>query len=51
MKEACRQTVELVAEKAEVVEHEVAESIHGGPGYTYFTVDKQSILNTINQIE
>ena len=50
MKEACRQTVELVAEKAEVVEHEVAESIHGGPGYTYFTVDKQSILNTINQV-
>lgn len=51
MREACRQILELAAENAEVDEHEVAESIHGGPGYTYYEVDKQSILNTINQIE
>ena len=52
MKEACKQTLELAAENAEIGEvHEVSESIHGGAGYTYCEINKQSILNTINQIE
>ena len=51
MKEACRQALDLAAENAECEEVEVAESIHGGDGYTYTRVDKDSILNTINQIE
>ena len=38
MKEACRQTLELAAENAEVHEE-------------LFIVDKQSIINTINQVE
>lgn len=38
MKEACRQVLELAAENAEVHEE-------------LFIVDKQSILNTINQVE
>lgn len=51
MKEACKQTLELAADNAEVIQHEVAESIHGGPGYTYYNIDKQSILNTIEQVK
>lgn len=51
MQEACNQTVDLCAENAEVGElHEVAESISGGPGYTYYEINKQSILDTKKQI-
>lgn len=38
MREACRQTLELAAENAEIHEE-------------LFIVDKQSIINTINQVE
>ena len=46
MKEACRQTLELAAENAEV---EIEERMGQKTGLVW--VDKQSILNTINQIE
>ena len=48
MKEACKQTLELAAENAKT------KDIDGGwqgCETTYTIVDKQSILNTINQIE
>lgn len=54
MKEACGQTLELASENAEIdwsTEHEVAESICGGAGYTIYQIDKQSILDVINLIE
>jgi hypothetical protein len=51
MKEACKQALKLAAENAITEEIEVAESISGGDGYTYFKVDTESITNTINQIE
>ena len=43
MKEACRQTLELAAENAEA---------HGSScGFGSYWVDKQSILDTIKQVE
>jgi hypothetical protein len=44
MKEACNQVLDLAAENAYTKEMEVAESIHGGPSYTYEIVDADSIL-------
>lgn len=43
MKEACRQTLELAAEKAKLYFTDLEQ--------TEVDIDKQSILNTINQIE
>lgn len=43
MKEACRQILELVAENAEVTINSIED--------LKLIVDKQSILDTINQIE
>lgn len=57
MKEACRQIVELVAENADLNycenEWEVPEGTinTGDSQYGYHYIDKQSILNTIKQIE
>lgn len=48
-----KQLLELAAENAEIdwnSEHEVSESISGG-GYTHYKIDKQSIIDTIKQIE
>jgi hypothetical protein len=44
MKEACNQVLDLAAENAYTKEMEVAESIHGGPSYTYEIVDADSII-------
>jgi len=44
MKEACRQTLELATENA-TYNRSVLENLN------YVQIDKQSILNTINQIE
>jgi hypothetical protein len=54
MKEACRQTLELAAENADLnycdVEWELPEKYvyTGDPEYGYHYINKQSILNTIN---
>ena len=48
MKEACRQTLELAAENADTEKEILHES---GVLKSVGVVDKQSILNTINQIE
>lgn len=63
MKEACRQTLELVAEEAQLVGDPV-HNVRLQKDYTigimqindysddyYYRVDTESILNTINQIE
>ncbi len=47
MKEACRQTLELAAENARIMNHIPNEE----DDREYKEVSKQSILNTINQIE
>ena len=44
MKEACRQTLELAAENATTLKD-------NDPNMNFYTIDKQSILNTINQVE
>ena len=57
MKEACRQTLELAAENADLNycenEWEVPEGTvtTGDSQYGYHYIDKQSILNTIKQIK
>ena len=48
MKEACRQTLELAAENADTEKEMLPEC---GVLKSVGVVDKQSILNTINQIE
>ena len=40
----CGKLLDLAAENAYTKEIEVAESIHGGPSYTYEIVDADSIL-------
>lgn len=49
MKEACRQVLELAAENAETINKEINRSPE--PSILVQVIDKQSILNTINQIE
>lgn len=44
MKEACRQVLELAAENADVI-------VYSQGALGQCNVDKQSILNTINQVE
>lgn len=44
-KEACRQVLELAAENAKVIKNEHTSQILSN------LIDKQSILNTINQVE
>jgi hypothetical protein len=51
MKEACNQVLDLAAENAYTKEMEVAESIHGGPSYTYEIVDADSILQIKDRIK
>lgn len=58
MKEACKQTLELAAENAEVdiIDHEEVDKskLPGTDNFAtlpIYGVDEQSILNTINQIE
>ena len=61
MKEACKQILELAAENAELEERDYRHSPTKISNYgqevcsewegIYYGVDKQSILNTINQIE
>lgn len=48
MKEACRQTLELAAENAATID---VGTITDEGWMAYDIVDKQSILDTINQIE
>ena len=45
IKEACRQVLELAAENAKVIKNEHTSQILSN------LIDKQSILNTINQVE
>lgn len=47
MKKACKQVLELAAEKAEINSTETSDDSSG----FIFEVDKQSILNTINQVK
>lgn len=61
MKEACRQTLELAAENAELEERDYRKNPTKISNYgeevcseyegIYYGVDKQSILSTINQVE
>lgn len=52
MKEAIRQALELAAENAKTHSTEEYVSAIGGGEWEWFTsIDKQSILNTINQIK
>ena len=53
MKEACRQTLELAAENADVKAISEMISISNGADFNIqkMVVNKQSILNTIKQIE
>lgn len=63
MKEACRQTLELAAENATVAqrvynlkgeilgEYNMGQEAPTEQQFEYIVADKQSILNTINQIE
>ena len=47
-----KQTLETAAENAECyIGDEVAETISGGDSYIPYYVNKQSIINTINQVE
>lgn len=48
MKEACRQTLELAAENSKVIFDNYDDFLNGNE--TYIT-DKDSILNTINQVK
>jgi hypothetical protein len=48
MKEACRQTLELAAENSKVIFDDYDDFLNGNE--TYIT-DKDSILNTINQVK
>lgn len=50
MKEACKQTLELAAENAQWSRIEDCDPLTGF-SYDSIQVNKQSILNTINQIE
>ena len=45
MKEACRQTLELASENFEI------EYLGGNSDINDFRINKQSILDTINQVE
>ena len=53
MKEACKQLLELAAENAEITVKlkENCNELSLLDEWTTYIVDKQSILNTINQIE
>ena len=53
MKEACRQTLELAAENADVKAISEMISIPNGADFNIqkMVVNKQSILNTIKQVE
>lgn len=51
MKEACKQTLELASERAKIISGSHPDSKYDTrPVFTY-EVDKQSILDTIKQIE
>ena len=52
IKEACRQVLELAADNAKAEIHTEWEGNTGSEYYTdYAVVNKQSILDTINQVE
>ena len=52
MKEACKQVLELAAENAKAEIHTEWEGNTGSEYYTdYAVVNKQSIIDTINQVE
>lgn len=52
MKEACLKTLELAAENAETITKNIEyRGVRAGGYYAIEVVDKQSILNTIKQIE
>ena len=51
MREACKQTLELAAEKAEAQIVQVTSAMSSSVYSTRAAVQKQSILNTINQVK